>query len=93
MRLYDHVTAIVVGHMTTHLVDGVVEHGAAPQTGVLAVDDAVERGEALLGGVGRLQVVLLALLSAAPHLQLVVPCPHVVRACKPSALSLSADCT
>lgn len=60
--------------------NGVVEQGSPPQEGLLAEQDAVQAGQALLRGVGGLQAVLLAALGAVPRLPRVVHPPDVVGA-------------
>lgn len=62
------------------LVDGVVEQGGPPQRGVPAEQHAVDAGQTLLRGVGRLQAVLLAPVAVAPRLVAVVEAAEVVRA-------------
>lgn len=66
------------GHVAG-LVDGVVEQGGPPQTGVLPQQDAVDAGQPLLCGVQRLQAVLPPALAPAPRLLAVVNAPEVMR--------------
>ena len=58
----------------------VVQQGRAPQEGVVAEQDGVQRGQALLSGVEVLQAQLSALAPLAPHLEAVVDAPQVVGA-------------
>lgn len=65
------------GHVR-RLVDGVVEQGGTPQPGVSAEQHAVDAGQALLGGVDRLQAELLPPGSAAPWLLAVINTAEIV---------------
>lgn len=65
------------GHVR-RLVDGVVEQGGAPQPRVSAEQHAVDAGQALLGGVDRLQAELLPPVSAAPRLLAVIDAAEIV---------------
>ena len=64
------------------VVHGVVEQGGPPQVGLLPQQHAVQAGQALLCGVGRLQAQLLPADSRAPRLQVVVHPAQVVGAFK-----------
>lgn len=57
----------------------VVEQRRAPQVRLFAQQDAVQAGQALLGGVGRLQAQLLPAFRRGPGLQAVVEAAQVVR--------------
>lgn len=63
------------------LVDGVVEQGGAPQCRVFPEQNAVDAGQALLGGVQGLQVVLLPAHAGAPWLMAVIDAAEVMCAC------------
>lgn len=65
------------GHVAG-LVDGVVEQGGPPQRGVPPEQHAVDAGQALLRGVGGLQVVLPAPVAVAPRLVAVVEAAEVM---------------
>lgn len=65
------------GHVR-RLVDSVVEQSSAPQPRVSSEQHAVDAGQALLGGVDRLQTELLPRFSAAPRLLAVIDAAEIV---------------
>lgn len=65
------------GHVR-RLVDGVVEQGSTPQPGVSVEQHAVDAGQALLGGIDRLQAKLLPLGWAVPRLLTVIDAAEIV---------------
>ena len=56
----------------------IVQQGSAPQEGVLAEEDRVERRQTFLSGVEVLQAKVSALAPRPPHLVAVVDAPQVV---------------
>lgn len=65
------------GHVAG-LVDGIVEQGSAPQSGVFPEQDTVDAGQALLCGVQGFKVVLLPAHATAPWLMVVVDTTEIM---------------
>lgn len=67
------------GHVAG-LVDGVVEQGSTPQSGVFPKQDTVDACQTLFCGVQGLQVVLPPAHAAAPRLVAIVDASEIMRA-------------